>query len=572
MVKMPETLRAIPPLSLIKVAGILYLYWVLGYYITERPWLHLLLVPALLPASAMAVMAACCVVTLGFLGTAFIFALDPVHDAVPQGIICGSVPAAMLLAHLKGRLTTPFFALKARTPRRDRLAAWLRTTCLWLGVAVLLPLVSREFPLETMLPLSIALFLGAYALPRAMEPRKKLVRSIAVNTALVVASVVFSAAVLEVGTRIVFRQPTPDRSYFTYAPDTFYDLKPGIERKVLKHKIGEETDGTVTATISAQGMRDRVFGPKAEDEYRILMMGDSFTFGLTVEFDETIGHYLQADFEDAAFPKKITTMNMGVPGTAPWQHQIYLQKRGFALEPDLVLHQVFLGNDLADTLSRTQRHMRAFNREWEVEVHRLQLMRLFRFRAEQWLADHSTAYSAFRNTVRRKNAWRFLAFKCRLLTKCPPYKLPPTVDRYASWEVNLAEWYPEVTEAFESVLQTIQETSKECTARGVGYVVYGIPQIEEVWQPLFEERLKDVEEGTVYEQGKGLRLLHARLDAAGIPNTPMLDALRAAPDPKGHYLYFDGHTSAAGNAYIAHILHDYLVTTYFPSHPITGTE
>ena len=33
------------------------------------------------------------------------------------------------------------------------------------------------------------------------------------------------------------------------------------------------------AVISSQGIRDREYGPKENDEFRIVTIGDSFTFG-----------------------------------------------------------------------------------------------------------------------------------------------------------------------------------------------------------------------------------------------------------------------------------------------------
>lgn len=570
---MPESLRAIPPLSLLKAAGIFYLYWMLGHFITERPWLYLLLILALVPVDAVAVLVACGAVTWIMFGAIFIFAVDPVRDPVALAMTCGSIPAVMVLARLRGRLATRFFAAEVRTPWRDRIAAYLRTACVWSGVAVLLPLVSREFSMESLLPLSITLFLSAHALRAPSVSWNKSFKRIAANTVLIIASLIFSAAVLEVGARIAFKQPVPDRTMFAYSPGAFYDLRPNVPKQELRHRSGPNGETTaVSADVSAQGLRDRVFGPKQSDEYRILMLGDSFTFGLTVEFENTIGQYLETEFDGAAIPKKVVTMNLGVPATAPWQHQIYLERRGFPLEPDLVVHQLFLGNDIMDTLNRTERPLRAYDATWQTELHRLHQLSLPRIRAEQWLADHSSAYTAFRNSVGRGQITQFLSTECRLLSTLPRLQLPQNVGRPPAWEINLTDWYPEIVEGFESILQTVQEINKECAARGIGYVVYCIPQLEEISDEWFDERRRHVHPSFTYESGKGIRMLHERLNAMGVPNVALLEPMRSAPDPQLFYIESDGHTSAEGNAAIARLLHEYLTSTYFPEHPITKSE
>ena len=45
-------------------------------------------------------------------------------------------------------------------------------------------------------------------------------------------------------------------------------------------------------SISGQGLRDRHFGPKGDDEFRILVLGDSFTFGYC-EWENTIPQRLE---------------------------------------------------------------------------------------------------------------------------------------------------------------------------------------------------------------------------------------------------------------------------------------
>jgi lysophospholipase L1-like esterase len=90
---------------------------------------------------------------------------------------------------------------------------------------------------------------------------------------------------------------------------------------------------------NSQGIRDSAMIPelKAENEFRILFLGDSVTFGWRVRHDETFakltGVMLAERFPDLV----IRGLNAGVPAYSAYQGWRYLIRDGFAFEPDLVV-------------------------------------------------------------------------------------------------------------------------------------------------------------------------------------------------------------------------------------------
>ncbi|MGC2112238.1 MAG: SGNH/GDSL hydrolase family protein [Candidatus Korobacteraceae bacterium] len=64
---------------------------------------------------------------------------------------------------------------------------------------------------------------------------------------------------------------------------------------------------------------------------RILVLGDSFTFGTDVSDDETFSHYLEAALPDTE------VLNLGVQGYGQDQMLLYLQQEGVKYHPDIVL-------------------------------------------------------------------------------------------------------------------------------------------------------------------------------------------------------------------------------------------
>ena len=64
---------------------------------------------------------------------------------------------------------------------------------------------------------------------------------------------------------------------------------------------------------------------------RILVLGDSFTFGTDVSDDETYSHYLEADLPDTE------VLNLGVQGYGQDQMLLYLKEEGVKYHPDVII-------------------------------------------------------------------------------------------------------------------------------------------------------------------------------------------------------------------------------------------
>ncbi len=79
--------------------------------------------------------------------------------------------------------------------------------------------------------------------------------------------------------------------------------------------------------------------------YRIVALGDSFAVGPAVPFGE---NYLTR-LQDAL--AGVEVCNFGVSGAGPRDYRAILERDGWAVEPDLVLVSVFVGNDITESLS-----------------------------------------------------------------------------------------------------------------------------------------------------------------------------------------------------------------------------
>lgn len=87
--------------------------------------------------------------------------------------------------------------------------------------------------------------------------------------------------------------------------------------------------------INNLGMRDNeVALRKNPDIFRILALGDSFTFGHGVKIDDSYVNSLEKKLNGK---NKVEIINSGVFGYSPIIYYLYLTKKGFAFNPDMVV-------------------------------------------------------------------------------------------------------------------------------------------------------------------------------------------------------------------------------------------
>ena len=114
-------------------------------------------------------------------------------------------------------------------------------------------------------------------------------------------------------------------------------------------------------TYNSDGIRDReVDRPAPPGEFRILAVGDSFTFGQGVAFDDCYPQRLQRELNRPGAARRIRVINAGkAAANTDWEFR-YLEGRGAVYQPDLVLVQ-FYANDVeyreyqVDPVSRHER-------------------------------------------------------------------------------------------------------------------------------------------------------------------------------------------------------------------------
>ena len=119
-----------------------------------------------------------------------------------------------------------------------------------------------------------------------------------------------------------------------------YDPDPALRYRMRanwQHDVGE-----IRYRLNSHGLRGPQVGAKSTDRPRILVLGDSYVFGLGIAEEHTIPVRLAAQLAERGQPSEV--LNLGVPSYQTAQEAAWLERVGWSLEPDLVV-LVYYAND-----------------------------------------------------------------------------------------------------------------------------------------------------------------------------------------------------------------------------------
>lgn len=137
---------------------------------------------------------------------------------------------------------------------------------------------------------------------------------------------------------------------FTDDPTIGYRLKPDARVRFTT----DEFD-TIIAT-NHLGLRDDAeLGPKPAGERRILVLGDSLVLAVQVPYAQTFAALLEQRLNDAPSPVRYRVVNAGVQGYGPVEELLLLRSIIDAVEPDLVIETLFVGNDAEEAVTSAPR-------------------------------------------------------------------------------------------------------------------------------------------------------------------------------------------------------------------------
>jgi lysophospholipase L1-like esterase len=336
---------------------------------------------------------------------------------------------------------------------------------------------------------------------------------------------------------------------WTPDPAAQYRNNPGAH---IAYRDGEVND---TYVINSQGLReDHEIVPPAPGTLRILAVGDSFTFGLGVNGDQTFAHDLNG--LTAADGRRVEVINAGVSGYGTDNELAWLRAYGWLLKPDVVVLGFFTANDISDNMLGM--------RKTQVDAHgqlvpsdALRVMRNITPEPANpgpvksvkiWLAHNSQAYVLLRRLGHGVWDWLFP---------------PPRVEQSALFSYNsLYEKQddPKLQAAWNTTFELLAQMKAEVEAHGAKLVVVALPPREQIedadWQKIVASSGLPASD---LQRDKPEQVLARWCAQTNTPLVNLLPGFQSAPANPPLYYRLDTHFNAAGHTLAAQLIHDALV-------------
>jgi hypothetical protein len=318
---------------------------------TERTWMKVMWVQDGRAIDAVTILPVACAEQTSPDGP--VFSVAAPSDAVAACPASLARLRALVASHVLPGLAPIEDSASGASPRGvSRWAAWWGSikSWRWLGyapsVTVVIALALVFLLADKRLRLRARASSGSGAL---VSPARKPAPSILRRCGGLLVALTISSLSLELGLRGYIHYIHPIgrflASIYRQDRDTDFSLQPDLRIPVNFDVL----DLHFTFDTNHRGLRGRdELPPKAPDEYRILMLGDSFVFGFGVESDQTFSTLLQ-DGLSARVSRPVRVVNAGVPGYGTVQELKYYTHNAGDLLPNLVVLG-FFENDYRDNM------------------------------------------------------------------------------------------------------------------------------------------------------------------------------------------------------------------------------
>ena len=187
------------------------------------------------------------------------------------------------------------------------------------------------------------------------------------NTLLVLLSILAGTAVCELLVRQIAGQTLPTSD--------LYVIDHEVGKRMRPNWLGQEFG--VEVKTNSLGLRNpETTFAKPPDRYRILALGDSWTYGYRAAEANTYPRQLEFLLNQRAVsrgtPPRYEIINAGVVGYSTGQEATYLQVEGYRFNPDLILVAYYPVNDTDNKREKYQRYNRLRSiHPWVLELYLL---------------------------------------------------------------------------------------------------------------------------------------------------------------------------------------------------------
>jgi hypothetical protein len=412
-------------------------------------------------------------------------------------------------------------------------------------------------------------------------------RQLTPKLALCVGSLLLSALLSEGLMRWFVGRPAPAPGHHRLFME--YDALLGWRK--IANSTGQHVTAeyAVTERINARGLR----GPdypyaKARDEYRILILGDSFAEGYTVEFDDLCSEVLKRQLNGRGGRRRYEVINAGSGGYSTDQELLFFVHEGQRYQPDLTV-LLFYDNDVwfnqQPTYWRGHKPRFQLAADGTLTLTNLPVPRpeppaapgLWRHpldAAHRWLSAHSSAYRFVQDRL-AGTAWlqRWAMALGRASAPSAPSTPLAAVPIPDEFRVYRRQSDADVAAAWRLTEALLQQLGRETAAAGSAWLIFYVPVRASIyldeWTAI-KQQYGIADDGWSIEQvGRELMAICRRHGFDCIDPVAAFRAEASRLRATGERLYFveDGHWTAVGHRVAGELLAHHIAQSYVADAP-----
>jgi len=417
-------------------------------------------------------------------------------------------------------------------------------------------------------------------------------KGLLLNWLLLIFTVLLTLCTAEIITRICWIDSYKDIKHH----HIFCEHDPVLGWRKIPNAIGKHISNefSVVEHFNSKGIRGPEYAyDKRDNEYRIMILGDSFAEGYAVQFRELFSEVLKTELNANRKNNRFyQVINCGTAGWSTDQELLFFQHEGKKYSPDLTILMFFV-NDL--WFNKQARYEHEYKPLFRLEKNNLYLTNTPVPKPErntgvrQDVEEQLTLYEKLKRWLNQKlYLYRFVTTRIKnwhyLYTLAIRYGLAaePEMGNEKSAQVldkrshltspSLKCWYrhntDDIDNAWKLTEALILKLKKECSSVGSRLLVFYIPAkvgiYEEVWHDTKKKYGLSDEDWDIQQVGRKLQSLCRKhnIDCIEPTNLFSIQARKLKKERKMLYFLRDCHWNIEGNDFTGKLLATYITSKY----------
>jgi len=391
-----------------------------------------------------------------------------------------------------------------------------------------------------------------------------------VNVSVLVASTLFALLIAEVTVRIgKTLSSTPNHQQL------FVEHDPLLGWRKIPNATGvhETTEYIVEETFNSKGLRGLEYPyAKSNQEFRILILGDSFAEGYTVSFHELFSEVLKRRLAHPT--KRIEVINAGTGGYSTDQEALFFSQEGKKYTPDLTI-LLFYQNDI--WYNGQIRYWRGFKPRFEFARNgdlalsavpvplpqppkagaRKESAEYSNFKkVKQWLRANSHLYGLVVEGVKVSPALNAMAVKAGLAEKFDSEEPLTISEEFEVFQTERSQRIEELWQLTEALLLKLRDDTASVGSRLlIFYVPFRASIYDDEWKKMERQYGMNEEKWDPEQPGVVLQEICDRNDLECLDPTELFKK-----EVERLYFVKDGHWSSLGHRIVGETLAAFIAT------------